>query len=329
MRRMLAAWVMGLCALGAQAQTAVDDHNGEATLACLERPARPPKYPAEALEKRTNGFYRVELTFTDAKRPPDVQVMFSAGTEDLRLAAEHYVKQFRLPCLAAGQKVTALQEVSFFAVNGGDVKAPASLNLPRSPDARLGACLRAPPEGLRLQDVGQLQTFKREPKTGNLVAELTFTAPDQPPQAKVLYDTLNSRHRKDVLAYVAEYRVPCIDPGERFVLRQNFRVGAPDGRGVIFKDVGIAQFLGMVRNAEARPVDFDLGTMACPFRLRVQLGRPAFPNRVAEVGEANANRRSFIAWMEELEPALTREEFENLLGKELFVDVPCGSIKLG
>jgi hypothetical protein len=85
----------------------------------------------------------------------------------------------------------------------------------------------------------------------------------------------------------------------------------------------------MVKNVEARPVNFELDTMGCPFRLNFTLGRPALPNRVTESGTPNANRRGFIAWLEELELALTKEEFENLLGAELFIDVPCGTIKLG
>lgn len=328
MRRMIAAWALGLCALGAQAQTAVDDRSGETTLACLQRPAVP-KYPDGALETRTNGFYRVELRFTEAGQAPEVKILFGAGSESLREVAEQYVHKFRLPCLKAGHTVAMLQELRFRAVSDGDVTAESPLNVPQAADARLSACLRTPPGGPWFDEAMQLQSFRRKLKNGNLVVEMSFSAPDQPPQIKVLYDTLNPVHRNNVLDYVEQYRVPCLEPGRLYTVEQTFYLGFNDNRGFAFKDLGLVKFLSMVRNLEARPVNFELDTMACPFRVRYTLGRPAMANRVTESGASNPNRRGFIAWLEELELALTKEQFESLLGAELFIDVPCGTIKLG
>lgn len=328
MRSLITAWVLGLCAVGAHAQTAIDDRSGEATLACLQRPAAP-KYPPEALERRKGGFYRVLLTFTQAQRAPEVKVLFAAGSENLQFAAEHYVKQFRLPCLKADSVVTLVQEVRFTAVAEADAEVPQPLNLPRTANQRLGECLRTPADGPRLSEATQLQAFKREPKNGNLVVELDFTAPDQPPQARVVYNSLNPRHRNDVLDHVAQYRLPCLGAGERYGVQQTFHVGFDGNRSFAFKDIGLVKFLGMVKNVEVRPVHFELDTMGCPFRVRYTLGRPALPNRVVESGPRNPNRSAFIAWLEELELPLTPEQFENLLGAEMLIDVPCGSIKLG
>lgn len=329
MRRLLVLGALSLLAAGAHAQTVLSDRSGEAALGCLVRPAKPPAYPATLLERRSNGTYRLALTFTDAQQPPQLSVLFEAGHPDLRVAAEQYVKQFRLPRLPSGQSVTLVQELAFRGVSDGDVSAPAPLNLPPTPNARHIACLRTPAEGLRLSEEAQLQGFKRPSKNGNVVLELVFTAPDQPPQVKTVYDSVNRRHRDDVLAHASGYRVPCLAPGESFKVRQSFHVSFFDNRGFAFKDVSLVKFLGMVKNLEAKPVHFDLDTMACPFRVRFDLGRPAFSNGVTETGTPNRNRRAFLAWMEELELALTREEYENLLGHELFVDVPCGTIKLG
>ena len=47
------------------------------------------------------------------------------------------------------------------------------------------------------------------------------------------------------------------------------------------------------------------------------------------MGESNANRLPLLAWLRELELNLTKERFEGLLGAELLIDVPCGTIKLG
>ncbi|MFG6429846.1 hypothetical protein [Roseateles sp. LYH14W] len=328
MRSILTASALALCALGAHAQTALDDRSGEATLACLERPTAP-KYPDGAMTLRHNGLYRVQVTFTDAKREPEVKVLFSAGSDKLREAAEHYAQQFRLPCLKAGSTVELIQEVSFQAVADGDVQPSAPLNLPQPPDARYGACLRTPSQSLWLGPAPPPPGSQREIKNGNLVVNMAFTAPDRPPVVTVVYNTLNARYRSDILYHVAEYRVPCLDPGAKYTTQQTFSVHMEGNRGYAFKDVGIVTFLGMVRNADARPVNFELDTMGCPFRLRFSLGRPAIANGVTETGTPNPNRRGFIAWMEELELALKPEQFESLLGAQMFIDVPCGTIKLG
>lgn len=51
--------------------------------------------------------------------------------------------------------------------------------------------------------------------------------------------------------------------------------------------------------------NFAFDTVSCPSRLRFGLGRPACANNVGDTGTPNPNRRGFIAWMEELELALT------------------------
>lgn len=329
MRRLITAAALGLAAWSAHAQTAIDDRSGEATLACLQRPA-PPRYPTAELERRTDGFYRVQLTFTHAQRAPEVKVLFTGGgSENLQIEAERYAQQFRLPCLKADHVVTLLQEIRFTAVADSAAEVSPPLNLPRTFSERAVQCMRTPSDPLRLSDPEQLQGFKREMKNGNLVAQLEFTAPDQPPRIEVLYDTLNRRHRNDVLGHLEQYRVPCLDAGERFRTQQTFHIGFTGERRFAFKDIGLVKFLGLVRNLEARPVNFALDTMGCPFRVRFALGRPAVPNHVSESGARNPNRRAFLAWLEELELALTPSEFEGLLGASMFIDVPCGTIKLG
>jgi hypothetical protein len=335
MRSLLTTWALSLCALGAQAQAqGVEDRSGEASLACLVRPSQPPKYPADALATRTDGLFRVELNFRDAQSAPEVKVVFGRGPEDLRQAAEQYAQQFRLPCLPAGQRVSALQEIAFRAVDAGEVQTPQPMNLPSPPSAQHQACLVMPQRPPNFGGTSGASTFasgfKPGPTTGNVVLELTFIASDQPPQAKVLYASTHRDHRDDWLAYVATYRVPCLKPGERFVMEQTLHLMFNDNSPRLsFKDVGLVSFLRMVKNAEARPVGFNLDTMACPFRLKFELGRPALRNRVTEVGQPNPNRRSFIAWIEELELALKREQFESLLRASMFIDIPCGTVTLG
>ena len=327
MRRVLMAWGLGLCVIGAQAQVkGLEDRSGEATLAsCLVRPAVPPTYPAEALAGRRDGFYRVELTFGDAQSPPGVKVVFGRGLEDLRQAAEQYAQQFRLPCLAAGQKVVALQEVAF---NAGEVQVPRPLNLPLPADAQHAACLQrseVPFHPGMLSD----RPLRRELATSNVLLELSFTAPDRPPQVKVLYSSVDRAFRDEYVAYVETFRVPCLIPGERFVIEQALRLQSAGKALPHSTDLNLANLLSMVRNVEARPVSFDLGTMGCPFQLNFHPRRPTLANRVTEIGDANPNRRSLIAWLEELEMVMTNGQREKLLGVVIRIDVPCAVIKLG
>lgn len=328
MRRSLFALAGWLVASAAWAQSAMPDNRGEATLACLSRPA-PPQYPAQALEVRRSGFYRLELSFTAPDRRPDVRVLFESGSEALHDAALLYAEKFRLPCLPAGETVTALQEVRFSATDAGDVAAPAPQHLPTQPDARHLACLRSSQEPLRIGEASQLEGFKRELKNGNVIVKMTFTAPDQPPAVDVLYDTVNRKHRQNVLEHAAGYRVPCLEPGARLIIQQQFQLNFYGNAKFAFKDQPLVNFLGMTKNLEARPVNFDLSTMSCPFRVRFTLGQPALANGVAEVGRHDPNRVPLLKWMAGLELNVTREEFENLLGSEMMVDVPCGTIKLG
>lgn len=326
MRRALTSWTLALCAIGAQAQTAAADPGGNAPLACLVRPAAP-QYPDEALKARRGGFYRLELTFTDAESAPKVKVLFGAGSAPLLEAVELYADAFRLPCLKEGETWVMQQEIRFRGVDGGEVTTQAPLDTQRSPNARYIACMRTPPEGPRL--AGPLMEAYRRERTGNLVLDMTFTASDQSPQIKVLYDTVSQRSRNDFIDYASQYRVPCLDAGASVTIRQVFQSGSSGNRNFAFKDVGIVQFLSGVKDVDARPVHFELDTMGCPFRLSFKLGWPALPNVVTQIGEVNPNRLAFIAWLKELELKLKPEQFESLLGAEMFIDVPCGTVKLG
>lgn len=329
MRNLLIAWALGACALGAHAQgTAVADSGGEDLLTCLVRP-EPPKYPADSLAWRQDGLFRVELTFQDAESVPKVKLVHSQGTREQRETVMAYAQQFLLPCRPAGRTVSVLQEVAFTAVDAGQARTTQPMNLPLPPDERLAACLAPPTKQLRLS-AGEIGRGARsDAANGNIVLELTFTAPDKPPQVKVLYSSIHLSHRAAYVGYMEDYRVPCLAPGERFVMEQQLHMMNAESPRFAFKDLGLMPFLRMVRNAQAKPVDFDLDTMACPFRVKFELGRPALRNRVTEVGEPNPNRRSFIAWMEDLELSLKREQFEHLLRSSMFIDVPCGTVKLG
>lgn len=313
----------------AHAQTAPADRSGEQTLACLVRPAVPLAYPEVALKLRVGGFYRLQMRFIDARKVPDVEVLFEAGSEPLREAVLGHAAQLRLPCLKAGEVVTAVQEFSFDALGVGRVRSPAPLNVPSPQPENYTQCLRTPGPPPELNDGGSFTRIRQALKNGNLIAELHFNGPDQLPGVNVLYDSLSTQDRNEILRYVGQYRLPCLPVGKQASIQQRFSVHWSGNNSFAFKDLPIVKFLGLVKNLNAKPVEFNLDSMACPFKVRWRLGRPAVPNDADEVGPPNANRLPLLAWFKEVELNLTKEQFEGLLGAELLIDVPCGTIKLG
>lgn len=311
------------------AQTALPDRSGDVTLACLARPEIALAYPDEVLKQRINGFFRVQMRFTEANKRPEVEVLYEAGSTGLREAVLDYVSRMRLPCLKPGQTVTALQEFSFDALGVGRVTSPPPLNVPSSQAASYTQCLRSSGAPLELSEPSQPSRSVKTSKDGNLIAEIYFNAPDQPPEVKVIYDSMYAANRDSILEYLSKYRLPCLPEGRRIGIEQQFSVHWSGNLKFAFNDLSLVKFLALVKDLNARPVEFNLDTMGCPFRLRWKLGRPATANRVYEVGEPNANRLPLLAWLHDLELNLTKERFEGLLGAELMIDVPCGVIKLG
>ncbi|HEY9105551.1 MAG TPA: hypothetical protein VIN58_02645 [Roseateles sp.] len=313
----------------AHAQTAPADRSGEQTLACLVRPATPLAYPEASLKLRVGGFYRLQMRFTDARKAADVEVLFEAGSEPLRQAVLEHVAQLRLPCLKPGEVVTAVQEFSFDALGVGRVKSPAPLNLPSPQPEAYAQCLRTSGRPPELTGGGGFTRIRQNLKNGNLIAELHFDGSDQPPRVNVLYDSLSSTDRNEILRYIAQYRLPCLPAGKHAAIEQQFSVRWSGNNSFAFNDLPIVKFLGLVKNLNERPVEFNLDSMACPFQVRWRLGRPAVRNDASEVGAPNANRLPLLAWLQEMELNLTKEQFEGLLGAELLINVPCGTIKLG
>ena len=69
---------------------------------------------------------------------------------------------------------------------------------------------------------------------GVLRLRLSFLDPDAPPKVDVFFDTVGSDVRERVLAYVAAYRLPCMDPAKGKVIAiQEFAFRQSDARQVV------------------------------------------------------------------------------------------------
>ncbi|WP_144006550.1 hypothetical protein [Pelomonas sp. KK5] len=295
-----------------------------AAVACLRKPAEPLKYPERARELRDSGRLKARLTFTGADRAPRVELLAWSGSPEMAEAAELYLRGYRLPCLAAGERVALDQEIVFTASADEDQAAMTA-----SASAGVWDCLRTPPPFSYQEDMQTGRLIKQK-ANGTLLLELSFAAPDAAPKIRMLYNTTPHAFTAAAESDAAGYRLPCMTPGSGpYVHKQVYRFKSfARERDLVLKDMGLMDFLRAVKDPDKVPVKFDLGSMACPFKLKWRMYQPADSNVVREVGAPVAQRRAFIEWLSTLSLDLGKDQVEALLGAETVITVPCGTIEL-
>ncbi|ALT78544.1 hypothetical protein [Paucibacter sp. KCTC 42545] len=313
------------------AQTVLPDEQAREWMQCLSRGTETLVYPEPHRAIKSGGFVRVKLSFERADGPPQVEVLSRAIPEGLLDAVQAYLRQYRVPCLPAGKTVLAVQEFSFTPqsateVNWSDVRGISNMRA-----EKVRQCMRTPPDTVRPNATSALASRLKQKDYGNLVLKMRFEAADRSPQITVVYDSVPPDFRQPVLDYVAQYRMPCVDEGgESITVQQQFHVNnSGSGKLMTLKDLDLATFLRAVKGLDQQKVNFDLGTMACPFELMWRVGMPIQKNEVGEVGARNLNRTEFMAWLAELSLNVPPEALEQLLGQSMVISVPCGAVKLG
>jgi len=291
-----------------------------AQAACLVKPTTPLKYPELEVDSRVGGVLKAKLTFTRPDRAPKVEILAWSGTVALADAAEIYLLGYRLPCLGQGERVVLEQEVVFTAL-GADEE-------PRQTASSLG-CMRTPGP-FSYDETMQTSTLIKQKEWGNVLLGISFYAPDQPPKIKELYNSAPDRFRMAVLEHVQQYRLPCMLPGAPAVTWQQQYIfqGMASQSRLVLRDMGLVTFLGAAKDVDKVPLKFDLGTMACPFQARFTLYQPAASNNVTAIGKYVPEREPFLAWLSTLALNIEKKQFEALLGAEMVIDVPCGTIQL-
>lgn len=320
--------VLGLLCLTmgtAQAQSVVQDPAVAQTLECLTHAAEPPRLPQYDERRGNTGLVRVKLDFESPTRPPKVEILARGASPAMVAEVERYVDSYRLPCMAESQTMLSMvQEFSFVRASGIHWTIPRRV---RRDTTNALACLRTPAEHPEFPRTW----FARD--AGSVVVQARFIAADQAPEVSVVHesDSVNRAARDIVLDYVKRYRLPCLAAqAEAVAMQQQFKF-APTGRrqSVFSKDVlPLAGFLAAMQGIDKERVHFDFGTMACPFRVAWRLGRPALPNAVGEIGAPDPNRLEFLSWLETLTMTLKPGQFEDLLGSQAIVQVPCGVLSL-
>jgi hypothetical protein len=294
-----------------------------AAVACLKVPDEPLTYPPLSFERKDGGTVRVELQFTGPDDPPRVKVFDEdAAFAELILATREHVSRFRMPCMAKGAPDLRLRQVYVFRPNDGRKVVSTT---PRDPsDAGRMDLLSCMVHTARARAPDYPRSSLQADEQGNVFVELTFTGPADPPQLRVVATTRHRQLREAALDFAANLRLPCLT-GERVSYRQLFQFRMDGGPRIALKDVTLRQFLGGARKVPSG-VYFDLGTMACPFDLRVAYYQPHDENLISELEKQVPARQPLLDWLSRVELQLDPETNAMLLGSSFTVSVPCGTV---
>ncbi|MFG6486274.1 hypothetical protein ACG04R_06295 [Roseateles sp. BYS78W] len=314
-----------LAPVHAQDLSPAPDVRSKALLACLTTPGQPPQFSADEIQRENRATVRLSLRFTAPDAEPEVAVVRGDAPEDMVRRLQAFARLYRLPCLPTGEApVLAVQEFLFDAHGLGPVHW--SLTATQDPQvaahaAALRQCVKRPERIYFLEsDPGE---------SINVLVRLVFRSAEAAPDVRLLYSTLPKAGRVDLLAYLKDYRLPCLPAGaEPFEVEQHFKFSGRDAATHFGREFPLRQFLGGVKGAQQLQADFDFNTMDCPFKVAWTLGKPAWDNSVGEIGEHNLNRAAFLDWLRGLELALQPDRFQNLLGSDLVINVPCGRLRL-
>lgn len=324
-----AAWFIGLIVAAhcqpARAIEAVADESASQALQCLQRRAKPPQYPEADLQQRrsSTGFMRVKLDFVGPDKPPKVEVLANTASERIQDEVLDYIASYRLPCMKPEfGAITAVQEFIFDALATPEGK-PLRLT---EESAGKSACLvmprRAPEPPSRSLDRGSV----------NVIIQARFAGDgQQPPMVRIIHSDASRAVEQMVTDYLAEYRMPCRQNGDRpYAFEQQFMLNFDGAARVTFKEkqMPLGRFLASVKAIQEQQVYFDLNSMACPFQLDWSFMQPVAPNRVHQVGKPDLNRVEFMAWLETLDLNLPARQAKSLIGDRLVIDVPCGVLDL-
>lgn len=313
------------CALGAAAQTEVRPMSEAQRLACLSKPADPPRYPQQHQFDREQGSMRLMLKFSKPDAPPTVEVLFNSARKDMQDLAHAYVAAYRLPCLRAEDGVvSAVQDFDFRNHDRDPTPLPIDI------DDKLPLCLVMPREEFS----HTISHLSRRARAEHIVAELVFRGDgNQPPEVEFRYTRASGSFEVSARDWLSKYRMPCRQAGDppRHIL-QTLSMH-PEGKrryGLTQERFGLIEFLRMTREPEKLRVRFDLTTMACPFKLTYTVGNEQYPSLATVEGPANPNQQGFLAWLSSLQLAFpSRDTANDVFGSALQVDVPCGLLYLG
>lgn len=313
----------GVCA-SALAQTRVAELSPAQALSCLQRPERPPKFPAwrSGHASQDTGFVRVMMHFQAPDQAPRIELMANTASEAMQDQVFSYLRWYRLPCLQPSDGVVkAVQEFSF----RNSPNLPFPVPPEPSPEADSKSCLVMPRKGISAWSMGH--------DLSHVLVQFRFTGgAGAEPEVKLRYSNAAPSLQKLVQAYVAQYRMPCRVDGDKaaeFEQQFTFKPEASVRRVVFARPLALDALLALLENRQGLDAIFDLDTMACPFTLRYAVQQPALPNQVTQAGKPEASRLPLIQWLAAQRLAIQDATLLNqMFGSTLEVHVGCGKLDL-
>ncbi|MBC7957053.1 MAG: hypothetical protein H7Y33_14430 [Cytophagales bacterium] len=284
-----------------------------------------PVYPPDSLYLNNGGMVRVRLTFRDAAKAPDVEIVY-ATQEAMADAVRDRVREYRLPCLPEGVgPVLATQLFDFNPHDGRKVFYGKALDdaAPTQP-CRFTKVPDALPR-FPAYSTGLISSVR---PSGTVLMRMTFTDKDKPPATKVLFSTGGPRFVEAVEFYAQDYRLDCPTPYAPVDAKQVFHFRMEGEARYGLKNLSLQQFVGAMDRLSDQHVRFNLDTMKCPFDLRLRLLQPHAENDVGEVASSEPSRREFIEWLRGAALKLPAAAYEQVIGNTITVTVPCGTLDL-
>ena len=284
-----------------------------------------PDYPIELWKLGETARVRVELHFATSDAAPAVTLLSNSGRPEFFESVRRHVSSWRVPCLggASGEREARLVQEYVFQPAQRLVFSTEPMEADMAKRRSELRCMahesgeKAPSYPPRAAEIGLM---------GRVVADLVFTAPDQPPRVELLARRNAEVFKRVVEGWTAGLRLPCLS--DRPMPVRQFYSFIMQGEPYGFRPMSLTDLLGLVKGIQDRPLDLDTTAMGCPFDLLWTYLRPLAANRVAEVGNQDAARQPLIDFLRDVEIDAGPRTQDQLFADTAHVAVPCVKIKL-
>jgi hypothetical protein len=315
-----------LAAGQAQAQDRIEPEPSPA-LGCLKvRDGAPdePVYPFDAYKGGLSGKVRAQVTLPGGLFGNAVNIVAREGDDAFVEAARSYLRSLQAPCLKRGETATLSYEF-IFRPDGRQVVWGMPSEVAEAKHQALRDCIRHERPG---SAIVYPDRARREAVEGRVLAILTFSSAEGPPEIEFLNRAQTRVFLPGVRDWALGQRMPCHPGGEPIMLRQQF-VFRLEGAGAYgFKPLTLRDVLAVTKGIRERGLVLDTTTMGCPFDVKVQYLQPLRRNVVGEVGASDPRRRPLLDFLAGAELQLREDMLDAVFADTADVAVPCLRIKL-
>ena len=287
-------------------------------VACVVRERVPQLEAQEADAQAAPRLMRARLVFVAPDQEPSVELLWNGLDGAAGAVLERYLRSYRMPCMEHGAPAQAA--VQEFWVNPRDGSMDAGVVWPTAVPGKPASCYEEPAQ--------KLAPPRSVSGPARVLAYFRFPADGSEPEVAIKYATGSREFASAVRSHIKRY-ASCSGGRTQAGWHQQVFNYNPDGVArPQFRPMDLAHFLGSVRNAAQLRANFDLNTMACPFKVRWTLQQPAEPNSASSVGEQDPNRAAFLGWLGSLDLDLPASAQSAMVTESVEIDVPCIRLQL-